>query len=91
MRPDLEALRLDVARGSQSSSFEVAIRNARTYLMRRLTLEGPRLDLLRNDSLRGRFAGTLAVDLLAWARVRRSKGQRPRSKVQSQKVPGPGS
>jgi arylamine N-acetyltransferase len=68
VRPNVEALRLDVARGTQSSTFEVVTRNARTYLMRRLILEGPRLDLLRNDSLRGRFAGTLAVDLLAWAR-----------------------
>lgn len=67
-RPNVEALRLDVRRGTQTSSFEVGTRNARTYLIRRLILEGPRLDLLRNDSLRGRFAGTLAVDLLAWAR-----------------------
>ncbi len=35
--------------------------------MRGARLSGPREDLLRNDSLRGRLAGTLAVDLLAWS------------------------
>jgi hypothetical protein len=37
--------------------------------MRETTLSGSREDLLRNDALRGRLAGTLAVDLLAWARL----------------------
>lgn len=72
VRPDPENLRLEVRRGSGRSFFEAGTRNDRTYLMRRLILEGPRLDLLRNDSLRGRFAGNLAVDLLAWARRLRS-------------------
>ena len=60
--------RLRVRRGERESAFEVSVRNGRTYLMRRLLLDGPRHDLLRNDSLRGRLAGSLAVDLLAWAR-----------------------
>jgi hypothetical protein len=37
--------------------------------VREATLSGRRQDLLRNDSLRGRLAGALAVDLLAWARM----------------------
>lgn len=66
--PDPGSSSLRVRRGSQESSYEVASRSGRTHLVRRLNLAGPRLDLLRNDSLRGRLAGTLAVDLLAWAR-----------------------
>ena len=60
---------LRVLRGSQESFYQVLLRGKKTYLVRRLVLPGPRLDLVRNDSLRGRFAGTLAVDLLAWARL----------------------
>ena len=60
---------LRVLRGSQESFYEVLPRGEKTFLVRRLVLPGPRLDLLRNDSLRGRFAGSLAVDLLAWARL----------------------
>jgi hypothetical protein len=37
--------------------------------MREAELSGPREDLLRNDSLRGRLAASLAVDLLAWSRM----------------------
>ncbi|HKF43037.1 MAG TPA: arylamine N-acetyltransferase [Thermoanaerobaculia bacterium] len=66
--PDPEALGLRIRRGAQESAYEVSVRNGRTFLLRRLVLSGPRLDLLRNDSLRGRLAGSLAVDLLAWAR-----------------------
>jgi arylamine N-acetyltransferase len=62
---------LRVMRGSQESFYRVLIRGKKTFLVRRLVLPGSRLDLLRNDSLRGRFAGTLAVDLLAWARLLR--------------------
>jgi len=43
--------------------------NGRTYLLRGVRLSGTREDLLRNDTLRGRLAGALAVDLLAWART----------------------
>jgi len=56
-------------RGSQESFYQVLLRGQKTFLVRRLVLPGSRMDLLRNDSLRGRFAGTLAVDLLAWARL----------------------
>ena len=65
---DPKTLRMGVRRGSRESFYEVWPRGGRTYLVRRLVLDGPRLDLLRNDSLRGRFAGSLAVDLLAWSR-----------------------
>lgn len=67
--PDEAGLALRVRRGSRDSFYQALVRGGRTFLTRRLVLEGARLDLLRNDSLRGRFAGTLAVDLLAWARL----------------------
>ncbi|MCA1583015.1 MAG: arylamine N-acetyltransferase [Acidobacteria bacterium] len=60
---------LSVQRGTQRSSWDVEERLGRVWLIRRLILNGPRPDLLRNDSLRGRLAGTLALDLLAWARL----------------------
>ena len=66
--PDRAQRVLRVRRGSRDSSYQALDRGGRTFLVRRLVLEGPRPDLLRNDSLRGRFAGSLAVDLLAWAR-----------------------
>jgi hypothetical protein len=44
-------------------------RNGRTYLVREASIPGRGEELLRNDSLRGRLAGSLAVDLLAWARM----------------------
>ncbi len=59
---------LSVRRGTQRSSWDVEERLGRVWLIRRATLNGPRPDLLRNDSLRGRLAGTLALDLLAWSR-----------------------
>ena len=66
--PDRAGLALRVRRGGRDSFFQAIERGGRTFLLRRLVLDGARPDLLRNDSLRGRFAGTLAVDLLAWAR-----------------------
>ena len=66
--PDRAGLVLRVRRGSRDSFYQALDRGGRTFLLRRLVLDGARPDLLRNDSLRGRFAGTLAVDLLAWAR-----------------------
>jgi hypothetical protein len=66
--PDRASLALRVRRGSRDSFYQAVERGGRTFLLRRLVLDGARPDLLRNDSLRGRFAGTLAVDLLAWAR-----------------------
>jgi arylamine N-acetyltransferase len=62
---------LTVVRESPPSrtSWAVEEKDGVTYLVRRQRLSGPRPDLLRNDSLRGRIAGTLAVDLLGWARL----------------------
>jgi hypothetical protein len=51
------------------SSWRAEERGGRTWLLREAELAGPREDLLRNDSLRGRLAGSLAIDLLAWARM----------------------
>lgn len=50
-------------------SYRVEEREGSTYLVREAVLSGAREDLLRNDSARGRLAGTLAVDLLAWSRL----------------------
>ena len=70
---DPAARRLSVVRragaSEQRSSWTAATRSGGTWLLREATLPGAREDLLRNDSLRGRFAGTLAVDLLAWGRM----------------------
>ena len=52
-----------------ASSYRVLQRGRRTYLLRETVLPGRGDELLRNDSLRGRFAGILAVDLLAWTRM----------------------
>ena len=67
--PDAGNLTLRVCRAHRESFYEALDRGGRTFLVRRLVLDGARPDLLRNDSLRGRFAGSLAVDLLAWARL----------------------
>ena len=48
--------------------FRVETRDGETWLVREATLSGAREDLLKNDHARGRLAGTLAVDLLAWTR-----------------------
>ena len=50
-------------------SYRVEERDGVTYLVREAVLSGAREDLLKNDSARGRLAGTLAVDLLAWTRL----------------------
>jgi arylamine N-acetyltransferase len=60
---------LVVRRGARESAWSAEERDGSTWLVRRAKLDGPRLDLIRNDSLRGRLAGSLAVDLLAWARL----------------------
>ncbi len=71
--PEPAARRLRVIRSSGSSSsesfFQAQERGEKAYLLREVRLSGPREDLLRNDSLRGRLAAGLAVDLLAWARL----------------------
>jgi arylamine N-acetyltransferase len=51
------------------SAYAAETRGGKTYLLRELSLGELREDLLRNDSLRGRLAGSLALDLLAWARL----------------------
>jgi hypothetical protein len=70
---DPESQRISVLRRSGAaehrSSYRVQPREGRTYLVREAVLPGAREDLLRNDSLRGRFAAGLAVDLLAWGRM----------------------
>ncbi len=70
---DPAAQRISVLRRHGASAFHSSYaalsRAGKTYLVREATLPGRRDELLRNDSLRGRFAGTLAVDLLAWARM----------------------
>jgi arylamine N-acetyltransferase len=60
---------LGVTRKTGESRFAVEDRDGQTWLVRRAILQGERSELLRNDSLRGRLAGALAVDLLAWARL----------------------
>jgi arylamine N-acetyltransferase len=74
LAPDPARSSLRVRRSAQNgpafeSEFRVEERGGRTYLVREAIFDTPREDLLRNDSLRGRLAGTLAVDLLAWARL----------------------
>jgi hypothetical protein len=70
---DSAARRISVRRtqGERASvsSYRALERGKRTYLLREIILPGRGEELLRNDSLRGRFAGSLAVDLLAWARM----------------------
>lgn len=68
---DPESRTLSVKRKTGTSQFSVEERMGEPWLVRRALLEGPRTELLRNDSLRGRLAGALAVDLLAWARLLR--------------------
>ena len=50
-------------------TFRVDVRDGETWLLREAMLSGAREDLLANDSARGRMAGTLAADLLGWARL----------------------
>lgn len=67
----LRLLKIERRSGSTRSEsfFQAEERGGRSYLKRGVRLQGSREDLLRNDSLRGRLAGSLAVDLLAWARI----------------------
>lgn len=72
-RPDFAGRRIEVTRSSgpmrSETFFKAEARGGKCFLLRGARLEGPREDLLRNDSLRGRLAAGLAVDLLAWARL----------------------
>jgi arylamine N-acetyltransferase len=65
---DAPARTLRIRRGSQESSYRAEEREGTPWLVRRGVLEGRRMDLLRNDSMRGRIAGSRAGDLLGWAR-----------------------
>ncbi len=76
LAPDPAALRIRQERRTAASggdprrsAWSAESRGGKTYLMRELSLAGSREDLLRNDSMRGRLAGALALDLLAWARM----------------------
>lgn len=64
---------VDVARegaGSRAAfTLRTLQRNGQTWLVREAPVSAPVDALLRNDSLRGRLAGTFAADLLGWARL----------------------
>ena len=64
----LSILRRGAAGAAARFTFRAESRGGATYLIREALFEAPREDLLRNDALRGRLAGSLAVDLLAWSR-----------------------
>ena len=70
---DPSSLRLTILRRSGASehrsSYRAQERDGRTWLLREAFVPGSGEELLRNDSLRGRFAAGLAVDLLAWSRM----------------------
>jgi hypothetical protein len=53
----------------RESAWRVERRADRTYLVRETILPDSGETLLRNDSMRGRLAGALAADLLAWTRL----------------------
>jgi hypothetical protein len=57
------------AAGEQRSSYRAVERNGKATLLREAVMPGAREDLLRQDGLRGRLAGSLALDLLAWSRL----------------------
>jgi hypothetical protein len=57
------------AAGEQRSSYRALERGGKALLAREAVFPGARDDLLRQDSLRGRLAGILALDLLAWSRL----------------------
>ena len=70
---DRPARRLAVRRRTATGAparftYRVESRWGATFLVRETLFESSREDLLRNDALRGRLAGSLAVDLLAWSR-----------------------
>jgi hypothetical protein len=76
-RFDAASRRLEISRrapgAASESSYQLLERDGRTYLARALRLPGPREELLRNDSMRGRLAGSVAADLLGWARAIRTR------------------
>jgi len=68
LESDAASRTLRIRRGGSETFFRAEERDGTPWLIRGAVLDGPRLDLLRNDSMRGRIAGSLAVDLLGWAR-----------------------
>lgn len=64
----LAVLRRGAAGTPARFAYRAESRSGATTLIREALFETPREDLLRNDALRGRLAGSLAVDLLAWSR-----------------------
>jgi hypothetical protein len=64
---------LDVVREGSGSvgafTLRALQRNGQSWLVREARVAAPAEALLRNDSLRGRLAGTFAADLLGWARL----------------------
>ena len=73
VRVDRPGRRIGVTREGASSSasytLRVLERDGETWLVREAPVSVPADALLRNDSLRGRLAGTFAADLLGWARL----------------------
>ena len=57
------------AAGEQRSSYRAVERGGKATLQREAVWPGAREELLRQDGLRGRLAGSLALDLLAWSRL----------------------
>ena len=66
---DREARSLRIQRRDRESFYRVEEHASATYLVRGAAVPEMGEELLRNDSFRGRLAGSLASDLLAWARV----------------------
>ena len=64
---------VDVLREGASSRAAFTLRafgrNGQSWIVREAAVGAPADALLRNDSLRGRLAGTFAADLLGWARL----------------------
>ena len=67
-RFELRVLRHSGATRSETF-FRVETLQGECFLVREAVFSGAREDLLVHDALRGRLAGALAVDLLAWVRL----------------------
>jgi N-acetyltransferase len=72
--PDRLELRVRRHSGATRSEtfFRVEMFQGECFLVREAVFSGAREDLLVHDALRGRLAGALAVDLLAWVRLLRA-------------------
>jgi arylamine N-acetyltransferase len=69
--PATRSLRVERRAGGSSavSFYRAESRPSGVYLIREAKVSRAPEDLLRNDALRGRLAGALAMDLLAWGRL----------------------